>query len=381
MGIPRNLFRHRTAESADTSVRKQPEVTEPVKLPDDDMNNLIHDVIKTPAPQESLHTRNKAILGRQANHANELHLLGAGNHAPKKTRTRRAHAPKPPKLPVEPSLDPTLSVAEASRQRYKETHDDAATGELQREISQLKESVKTLQETVAKLLAMGTSHVGESGPAFRHELFGQWWRDHQGLFGTSAFSSRWKGNGVAFAIGLQHGVYEALGDDKKDDMRNLNRRHIIAGSVGLLTMGGIGALRQDLPAREQLVSTEALARHLTIEGLEGAVQQSIIDEAQRRIGEALLRDLSEQELHEYQAIIDGDQAVIDAWLSGHAPAYKTSLLFQEFESGVESDPDHTPADKAFAATAWIQEKVLGIAERTQLAVIDYKKEVLSLRHA
>ena len=93
---------------------------------------------------------------------------------------------------------------------------------------------------------------------------------------------------------------------------------------------------------------------LGLEHLTSEQQENVLEELNRRVGEKLFSQLSEEQAREYEAILNGDQAVIDAWLQANAPNYKESEAYKEFSIGFEEDPDKVPADKVFASMAWVQ---------------------------
>jgi len=93
---------------------------------------------------------------------------------------------------------------------------------------------------------------------------------------------------------------------------------------------------------------------LGIEALEPAKQQRIIDELNMRVGEAVLGHLSEEQVREYEAIINGDQEVITSWLQANDPGYADTIAYQQLAEGYETDPDKVPADKVYASMAWIE---------------------------
>lgn len=103
--------------------------------------------------------------------------------------------------------------------------------------------------------------------------------------------------------------------------------------------------------RQQLVDS------LGVGNLPVETQDKVVEEAQRRIGEAMMAGLSEQQIGEYEAIVDGNQDVIDAWLEQNMPDYRDSELFEMVEADYESDPDHVPGDKVVASVGWVQKNV------------------------
>jgi len=97
-----------------------------------------------------------------------------------------------------------------------------------------------------------------------------------------------------------------------------------------------------------------LITELGIENYSEEEQQRVIDELNMLVGEAMLSHLSEEQISEYEAIINGDQAVITRWLTENDPKYEDSIAYQQLAEGFEDDPDKVPADKVYASMAWIE---------------------------
>lgn len=104
-------------------------------------------------------------------------------------------------------------------------------------------------------------------------------------------------------------------------------------------------------------------------------RQDAIDSAMHRIGEAIDASLTEQQNNEYQAIIDDDRGIIDAWLEQNVPDYKQSPVYQSFEEGVAEDPEQNSPEKLFASIAWIQFNVPNVKDVISKALADYKQEL------
>tara|TARA_Y100001970_G_scaffold280819_1_gene390430 strand:+ start:317 stop:1927 length:1611 start_codon:yes stop_codon:yes gene_type:complete len=73
------------------------------------------------------------------------------------------------------------------------------------------------------------------------------------------------------------------------------------------------------------------------------------------VGFKVLQNLTDRQLGEYEAIVNADQSVIDAWLEQHIPDYKTSPVYQQIEAGYATDPEKNDPAKLFAGIAWLQE--------------------------
>lgn len=99
---------------------------------------------------------------------------------------------------------------------------------------------------------------------------------------------------------------------------------------------------------------EELIQELGLEALTPEQQQRIIDELNMRVGEAIIGDLTEEQVAEYEAIIDGDQEVITNWLQANDPGYADTIAYQQLGEGFDEDPDKVPADKVYASMAWIE---------------------------
>lgn len=104
-------------------------------------------------------------------------------------------------------------------------------------------------------------------------------------------------------------------------------------------------------------------------------QNEAAEVAVLRVGEAVTQGLNEQQLNEYQAIIDDDHNVIDAWLENNAPNYKESPVYKEIEAGYSADPEKNNPAKLFASLAWIRQNVPNAQEAMAQALEAYKQEL------
>lgn len=104
-------------------------------------------------------------------------------------------------------------------------------------------------------------------------------------------------------------------------------------------------------------------------------RESAVVEATMRIGNALIEPLSEQQNNEYEAIINDNHEVIDAWLAQNVPAYKDSAVYKEMEAGYNDDPEHNNPAKLFATIAWIQTNVPDLQDRIAKTLESYKQEL------
>jgi hypothetical protein len=124
-----------------------------------------------------------------------------------------------------------------------------------------------------------------------------------------------------------------------------------------------------------MYSDEHIIAQLGITEASEEEQQEIITGAQLRIGEAISEQLTDDQLAEYQAIIDGDEHVIYAWLDTNISMYKEEPVYQSFEEGVETDPEHNNPAKLFASLAWVQMNVPDIQDVVAEVLESYKQEL------
>ena len=120
---------------------------------------------------------------------------------------------------------------------------------------------------------------------------------------------------------------------------------------------------------------EDIIKRLGIESLPADEQEEIIDTLNERIGASISMSLTEQQINEYQAIIDGRQVVIDAWLDQNLPNYKDTEVYKEVLAGFESDPEKVPGDKVVASIAWVEKNVPNKESIVAKAIEDFSREL------
>lgn len=120
---------------------------------------------------------------------------------------------------------------------------------------------------------------------------------------------------------------------------------------------------------------EQIIEQLGISELPQDEQAEIVNEAQVRIGELISSKLTDEQVAEYQAIIDGNSDVISSWLDKSIPDYKNEVVYQTFEEGVEADPEHNDPAKLFASVAWVQLTVPDIQNVVAEALEAFKQEL------
>lgn len=110
---------------------------------------------------------------------------------------------------------------------------------------------------------------------------------------------------------------------------------------------------------------DQIISELGIENLTPEQQQDVLNEFRMLVGEALAKDLSDEQMTEYFAIIDGNEEVIAAWLAENVPDYKEMIAYQELAKGYDTDPDHVSPEKVFASFAWVQKNNPNLAQTVE----------------
>lgn len=110
-------------------------------------------------------------------------------------------------------------------------------------------------------------------------------------------------------------------------------------------------------------------------GIQGQPKEQIalqLEQVRTLVGEAISARLTPQQLHEYEAIINNDQAVIAQWLQKNMPEYKATFLYHQLEETAHDDPEHNSSEKLFASLAWVNKNVPDVQAITDSVIEQYK---------
>ena len=100
-----------------------------------------------------------------------------------------------------------------------------------------------------------------------------------------------------------------------------------------------------------------------------------LEEVTFRIGETVTDDFTDQQFEEYEAIVNDNHDVIDAWLDANVPNYKESPVYQAYVEEYDDDPEKNNPAKLFATVAWLQVNVPDLEARSDKAVEAYRQEL------
>jgi hypothetical protein len=117
-------------------------------------------------------------------------------------------------------------------------------------------------------------------------------------------------------------------------------------------------------------------KELGIENLNEEQQQNVLDEYKMQIGEALAKNLNEEQLAEFESIINGDQSVIDSWLVSNRPDYRNDSRYIEIVEATSVDnPENVTPDKVYATTAWLEVANPGFADVVESVKQNIKSKI------
>lgn len=124
-------------------------------------------------------------------------------------------------------------------------------------------------------------------------------------------------------------------------------------------------------------SDEYILSKLDTEKLTDEQKSAVLEQVRTIIGETISEQLSEEQLNEYQQIINEDIDVIQEWLEQNVPEYKKSVVYREIAAHVEADPEHNNPEKIFASIAWVELNVPNVKEITDRVLETFEPELES----
>lgn len=112
-----------------------------------------------------------------------------------------------------------------------------------------------------------------------------------------------------------------------------------------------------------------------------AFLQHIYEELELRVGTKLSDGLSDQQLEEFEKIIDRDQATIDGWLAAHVQDYTTDQIFQRMQQALKLDPSDPALKAEYVATKWLEVNRPDYRDVVKQVLEELKTEILANRDA
>lgn len=85
-----------------------------------------------------------------------------------------------------------------------------------------------------------------------------------------------------------------------------------------------------------------------------AFLQHIYDELELRVGTRLSDGLTDEQLEQFEKVIDRDQATIDAWVAQFAPNYQADEVFVRMQQVSQVEPTDPSLKAEYVATKWLE---------------------------
>jgi hypothetical protein len=107
--------------------------------------------------------------------------------------------------------------------------------------------------------------------------------------------------------------------------------------------------------------------------------QHIYDELELRVGTKLSDGMSDEQLEEFESIIDHKDDVILNWLAKNAPEYHNDSVFIKLQEATNIDVNDPSLRAEYAATKWLEINRPDYRQVVSQVLEDLKKEVIANR--
>lgn len=108
-----------------------------------------------------------------------------------------------------------------------------------------------------------------------------------------------------------------------------------------------------------------------------AFLQHIFDELELRVGTKLSDGMSDEQLEEFESIIDRKDEVIRTWLEQHAPDYYNDESFHKIQEATELDVNDPALRAEYTATKWLEVNRPDYRDVVATVLDELKKEIIS----
>jgi hypothetical protein len=82
--------------------------------------------------------------------------------------------------------------------------------------------------------------------------------------------------------------------------------------------------------------------------------QHIYDELELRVGTKLSEGMSDEQLSEFEAIIDRKDEVVAAWLQKYSADYRNDPIFMQLQKTMQVGTEDANLRSEYAATKWLE---------------------------
>tara|TARA_Y100001949_G_scaffold122643_1_gene104423 strand:- start:867 stop:1298 length:432 start_codon:yes stop_codon:yes gene_type:complete len=107
--------------------------------------------------------------------------------------------------------------------------------------------------------------------------------------------------------------------------------------------------------------------------------QHLYDQLEYRVGMRLSEGMSDEQLEQFEAIIDKKAEVVEAWVQQYAPAYATDELFVKIQQASGLAAEDPLLKSEYAATKWLEVNRPDYRDVVAKTLEDLKQEIAQNR--
>ncbi len=115
-----------------------------------------------------------------------------------------------------------------------------------------------------------------------------------------------------------------------------------------------------------------------------AFLEYLYSEVELRVGDALSKDMTPEQVVEFKKIADKDSSFIVNWLSAFVPMYHSDTLFEKMQKNTGYDVADTRLLSEYAATKWLElnrpdyaQIVADVVSKIRQEIIENKDQLLN----
>lgn len=112
-----------------------------------------------------------------------------------------------------------------------------------------------------------------------------------------------------------------------------------------------------------------------------AFLKHIYEELEIRVGTKLSDGLSDEQLDEFEGIIDRKEEAVTSWLAAHTPNYQADEVFVRLQQSTGLGADDPRLKAEFAATKWLEVNRPDYRNVVAQVLEELKQEILKNRDA
>lgn len=109
--------------------------------------------------------------------------------------------------------------------------------------------------------------------------------------------------------------------------------------------------------------------------------QHIYEQLEYKVGIRLSEGLSEDQLTEFESIIDRKEEVVSAWIAQHAPDYQNDELLQRMSQQAKLAVNDPALKAEYAATKWLEVNRPDYKDVVAATLNELKQEIVQSRDA